>query len=107
MPMRKHHLDIGETTDDQGRPMVVAVGDVDLQTAPLLREHLTDPDHLGREVVVDLRHVRLVDSPGLGILIHSANLQREQGGRLILRGAQGPVRELFDLVRLENIVEVE
>jgi len=107
MAMRPHHLDIGETTDDKGRPMLVAVGDIDLQTAPLLRTHLTDTCYGVREVVVDLEHVRFIDSPGLGILIHSANVLRERGAELVLRSARGAVRELFDLVRLDHIITIE
>ena len=57
--------------------------------------------------MIDLRLVTFMDSPGLGTLIYCDRMQRERGGHLVLKDPTGPVRELFEIVHLANVVELE
>src|SRR5688572_20497907 len=98
-----HHLDLDLAIDPQGRKVLVASGDVDLQTAHLLRRRIATASEPGEDLVIDLRQVGFMDSPGLGTLIYCDRLQRERGGRLILKGPTGPVRDLFNIVQLANV----
>jgi anti-anti-sigma factor len=102
-----HHIDIDSAIDDQGRKVLVARGDVDLQTAQVLRRHIDRAALPGEELVIDLRQVSFIDSPGLGTLIYCDRVRRERGGRLVLKDASGPVRDLFEMVRLANVIELE
>jgi anti-sigma B factor antagonist len=102
-----HHIDIEVRTDEQGRKVIDAIGDVDLQTAPILRHRIETVAQPGEDLVIDLRRVAFMDSPGLGMLIHCDRVQRQRGGHLVLKGPTGPVRELFDIVRLGSVVEIE
>ena len=102
-----HHLDIREETDDQGRTVLVASGDVDLQTAPALRDRIESVAEPGDSLVIDLGEVTFMDSPGLGTLVYCDRLQRQRGSRLVLRSPTGPVRDLLELVRIANVIEVE
>jgi anti-anti-sigma factor len=105
--MPSHQIAIDEATDAQGRKVLVAVGDVDLQTAPELRRYIERAAEPGEDLVIDLRQVTFIDSPGLGTLIHCDRVRRERGGRLVLKDPSGPVRDLFDMVRLADVLEIE
>ena len=102
-----HHLVVDLATDEQGRKVLVTSGDIDLQTAPLLRRHIDRAAEPGEDLVIDLRQVTFIDSPGLGTLIHCDRVRRERGGQLVLRDPSGPVRDLFEVVRLANVIEIE
>lgn len=107
MPASHHHIDLDVETDEQGRTVLVARGDVDLQTAPRLRDRVEDLAAPGETLVIDLRQVTFMDSPGLGTLVYCDRLQRERGSRLVLKSPTGPVRELLDMVQIANVIEVE
>jgi anti-anti-sigma factor len=102
-----HQLDIDLAIDDRGRKVLVASGDLDLQTAQDLRRRIAAASEPGQDLVIDLRGVTFMDSPGLGTLIHCDRLQRERGGRLVLRDPSPPVRDLFEVVQLANVIELE
>jgi anti-sigma B factor antagonist len=104
MPPRKHTLELEEATDADGRPLLIAAGDVDLETAPKLRNLIEAAGEDGGDVVLDLRDVRFMDSPGLGTLIYCYQRQADHGGRLVVRRPQGHVRELFEIVGLAHIL---
>jgi anti-anti-sigma factor len=87
--------------------VLVARGDVDLQTAPTLRDRIANLSVPGETLVLDLRGVAFMDSPGLGTVVYCDRLQRERGSRLVLRGPTGPVRELLDMVRIADVIDVE
>jgi len=61
----------------------------------------------GEALVIDLRQVRFMDSPGLGTIVFCDRTQREQGGHLVLKDATGAVRDLFDVVQLGKVIELE
>jgi anti-sigma B factor antagonist len=102
-----HQLDIDTAIDEHGRKVLVAVGDVDLQTAPVLRRRIEAGTEAGEDLVIDLRHVTFMDSPGLGTLIYCDRMQRERGGHLVLKAPTGQVRELLEIVRLADVIELE
>ena len=107
MDTSHHQIVLDVETDEQGRTVLVARGDVDLQTAPTLRDRIEKLSSPGETLVIDLRHVTFMDSPGLGTLVYCDRLQRERGSRLVLRSPAGPVRELLDMVQIANVIEVE
>jgi anti-anti-sigma factor len=102
-----HQIDIDLGTDDDGRKVLIVSGDIDLQTSPTLLRVIRTTAEPGEPLVIDLRHVRFMDSPGLGTLIYSDRLQRERGGHLVLKNPRGPVNELFEVVHLAGLIEVE
>lgn len=104
MSARNHNLQLEEATDTDGRLLLIAAGDIDLETAPKLRDLIEGVAEAGREVVLDLRDVGFMDSPGLGTVIYCYQRQTERGGSLVVRGPQGHVRELFDVVGLAHIL---
>lgn len=100
-----HHIELAESVDAAGRPVIAVAGDIDLETAPTLRERIEAVAARGGDVVIDLREVGFMDSPGLGTLIYCFQLQEDRGARLVVRAAQGHVRELFEVVALSHLLD--
>ena len=107
MPHRPHHLEIQVIDDDTDRPVLALSGDVDLRTAPRLRDRIDAVAADATTVVIDLQEVRFMDSPGLGTLIYCHQRLAAQETELVVRAPTGPVKELFDMVRLDAIVPIE
>jgi anti-anti-sigma factor len=103
----KHQIAFAVTTDPEGRTVLAASGRVDLRTGPMLRRQVDRLARPGQTLVIDLRDVSYMDSPGLGTIIYCDRLQRERGGQLVVKNPTGEVRELFDVVQLANIIPVE
>jgi anti-sigma B factor antagonist len=88
------------STSNNGTMDIVTVrGEIDLVTAPLLRDAL---EGLGSRVTVDLRQVTFIDSTGLAVLI--AKKATDAGEFRIV--ADGPaVLRLFELTGLVDMLE--
>ena len=80
-----------------GAPAVVAFdGDLDLATAPQLRQQLLELVEHGRvDLVVDLAGCRFLDSAGLSLLLSTARRCEELGGSLRVVNATGSVDQLL------------
>ena len=86
--------------------VVLAVsGEVDLGTAPRLREQLNDLVAAGHlRVVVDLTAVEFLDSTGLGALVAGFKRLRAHDGELRLVCVPGRIRKVFELTRLDRVL---
>ena len=56
-----------------------------------------------KRVLLNLQDVAFMDSTGLGSLAASSELLRRQGGRLGVVNARGPVRNVFQITRLNKV----
>ena len=84
--------------------MLTVQGDIDLFTAPQLRQSVHDLLARGcRRIVVDLRRVAFLDSTGLGVLVGALKRARDEDGDLVLVGAQRPVRRVLSVTGLDKI----
>ena len=90
--------------DASASGVVVVTGEIDLHTAPRLREtllgHLTNDD---RHLTVDLSGVTFIDSTGLSVLIAGLRRARSLGGDLRLRA---PSRQTYKVLELTKLTEV-
>lgn len=78
-------------------------GEVDLATAPQLRERLDGLiDEGGERLVVNLEGVSFLDSTGLSVLVGALNRIQERGGTLALAALSRPVRKVLATVGLEQ-----
>ena len=55
-------------------------------------------------LVVDLGAVRFVDSSGLGVLMSALKRARSLGGEMVACNIVKPVKQLFNLVRLDRVM---
>ncbi|GAB7188640.1 hypothetical protein ATKI12_8471 [Kitasatospora sp. Ki12] len=86
---------------------VRANGEIDLDTAPVLRRALAAALESHREVVLDLSEVTFMDCAGLGTLVQARNQADRSGGRLVLRGAGRRVVRLLKLTGLHRRLAVD
>lgn len=79
-------------------------GEVDVYTAPRLRERLVELVEGGaRKVVVDLARVEFLDSTGLGVLVGAHKRLRAAGGTLALVCAREPLLKIFRITALDQV----
>jgi anti-sigma B factor antagonist len=97
---------VEEAAQNRGVSILRVSGYVDTTTSPDLERRL---QALLREkryhIVVDLSGVEYISSAGWGIFISEIREIREQGGDLKLAGMLPDVREVFDLLEFENILQ--
>ena len=60
-----------------------------------------------RKIIVDIAGLNYIDSAGIGMLVSCHGHMGHQGGRLRIAGAQGLVRESFDIVHIGLIVPLD
>ncbi len=58
----------------------------------------------GARIVVDLSSVRFVDSSGLGVLMAALKKLRSMDGDMAACSIMKPVKQLFNLVRLDRVM---
>jgi len=100
-------MDLGIEVDDSrsnSPHVVVAVsGEVDIATAPKLREKLVELASQGaQQVVVDLNAVEFLDSTGLGVLIGGMKRLRGLDGDLTLVCTQPRILKVFEITGLNR-----
>ncbi len=79
-------------------------GEVDVYTAPRLRERLVELVEAGaRSVVVDLSRVEFLDSTGLGVLVGALKRLRAAGGSLALVCGQERLLKIFRITALDRV----
>ena len=89
----------------QGRAVVVASGEIDMTTAPGLRQALGAAPQVSAQVVLDLTSVTFLDSSGIAVLI-DAFKQGSHGQQmtLCLAGAATRVRRVLDITRVSRML---
>lgn len=102
MDMRCRATVVGET------PLLHVSGEVDLATAPMLRDAALRlvSDMPGHIVAVDLDGVTVLDDTGLGVLLGAAGRARATGGDLYIVCTNERLREWFEVSGLARAVEV-
>ncbi|MBI3947677.1 MAG: STAS domain-containing protein [Armatimonadetes bacterium] len=96
------------TIGDNRRAVIVqVVGEVDVYTAPRLKDKLLQVERDGvHHIVVDLTEVGFIDSVGLGVLIGALRRARAGGGTLVLCGPNPRIRRILDITGLSSAFTV-
>lgn len=94
-------------TEIDGTPVVALDGDLDLATAPKLRDALVSLATSGeRLAVVDLSEVAFIDSTGLGVLVGGLKRFRSLEGDLRVVIASSRVARVFEMTGLDKAFSV-
>jgi len=87
--------------------VVEVQGEVDMFTAPKLREKLVQTVEEGcYRIVVDLQGVSFMDSTGLGTLVGGLKRVKEHEGTLALVCTSRPVLRVLSITGLNNVFPV-
>jgi anti-sigma B factor antagonist len=98
------HIDVERS---KGAAVVVVNGDVDLHSAPELRERLALlADGEDEHVVVDLSDSTFLDSMALGVLLAAKKRRDADGKRLDIVVSTPDVRRIFEITMLDRIFDL-
>jgi anti-sigma B factor antagonist len=82
-------------------------GEIDVYTAPRLRERLLELVSAGtKHVVVDLAKVDFLDSTGLGVLVGAHRRLRASHGTLSLVCSHERLLKIFRITGLDSVFEI-
>jgi anti-sigma B factor antagonist len=102
-------MELGLDVDDSHPPFTVLSvrGEVDVYTAPRLREKLVELVSQGHhQVVVDLESVDFLDSTGLGVLVGGLKRLRSHEGDLTLVCTQHRILKVFEITGLTKVFSI-
>ena len=84
--------------------LIVLTGQVDLHTAPELRDELVGAIEDGAlNIVVDLTRATFIDSMTLGVLLGAVKRLRPRGGRLRIVCSDPNIRKIFEITLLDRV----
>lgn len=99
-------FDVRSTTEN-GACVVSVEGEIDVYTAPRLKEVLVDVIEGGcPNVVVDLDRVSFIDSSGLGVLVGALRRAKEASGSLRLVCTRDGVLKIFRITGLDKVFPI-
>jgi anti-sigma B factor antagonist len=100
------NLDLDTTT--QGDTSVISLrGEIDVYTAPRLRQALIDLVSQGAtDIVVDMDKVDFLDSTGLGVLVGGLKRVKSNDGDLRLVVTQDRIMKIFDITGLSKVFPI-
>ena len=88
-------------------PVIAVSGEIDVATAPQLRECLHRVIAQGEStIVLDLLEVTFLDSTALGVLVGGLKRCREQGGDLHIVVADPRIVKIFEITGLTNVFTI-
>jgi anti-sigma B factor antagonist len=85
---------------------VIPVDELDASNAGDLKRDIAPILEANTRLVIDLSHLRFVDSSGLGAMLSCLRQVTAKGGNLKLCGMSKQVRTTFELVRMHRIFDI-
>jgi len=95
------------TREVNGTTVVAVGGEIDVYTAPKLRDKLTELVAAGvYDLVIDLEAVEFLDSTGLGVLVGGLKKARAHDGSLRLVCTQDRLLKIFRITGLSKVFDI-
>ena len=92
------------TREEDGRAIVAVGGEIDVYTAPKLRDQITELVSDGAyNIVIDLEAVEFLDSTGLGVLVGGLKKVRAHDGSLELVCTLERLLKIFRITGLAKV----
>jgi anti-sigma B factor antagonist len=89
------------------RTILSVAGEIDVYTAPQLRDRLVQLVADGSQhIVVDMERVEFLDSTGIGVLVGALKRARAEDGSLRLVVTSERILKIFRIVGLEKIFPI-
>lgn len=93
--------------EDAEVPVLAVKGEIDVSTAPELRDRLVQANQRGHKtVVVDLSEVTFLDSTALGVLVSGLKRFRSAGGDLRLVVTGRSVSKVLEITGLHEVFKI-
>ena len=96
-----------ETRQEKDHTIIEVGGEIDVYTAPKLRERITElVDEGYRKIIIDLEKVEFMDSTGLGVLVGGLKRVRTNDGSLELVCTQERLLKIFRITGLGKVFAI-
>jgi anti-sigma B factor antagonist len=96
-----------ETREVAGRTVVSVAGEIDVYTAPRLRDRITELVSAGNyHLVIDMEKVDFLDSTGLGVLVGGLKKVRTHDGSMELICSQDRLLKIFRITGLAKVFTI-
>ena len=93
--------------DDSGYTVIAVGGEIDVYTAPRLREKLISLVESGSyQLIVDMEAVEFLDSTGLGVLVGGLKRVRAHDGWIDLVCSQSRILRIFRITGLNKVFSI-
>lgn len=100
-------LMLNEYSAAPDRTVVEVSGEIDVYTAPRLRETLVNLVESGNyRLIVDMERVEFLDSTGLGVLVGGLKRVRAHDGGIDLVCTQGRILRIFRITGLSKVFNI-
>lgn len=94
-------------TIDNKLPVIELEGEVDVYTAPQLKQQMINLLESGaKQMIIDLSKVEYLDSTALGVLIGGLKRMRETDGNMVLVCPSARIRRVFEITGLDKIFDI-
>lgn len=96
-----------DTREQDGRTVVAVGGEIDVYTAPRLRDKITELVNAGHlRLVIDMDQVDFLDSTGLGVLVGGLKKVRAQDGSMSLVCNSDRLLKIFTITGLAKVFTI-
>lgn len=101
-------MDLEVDVQERDRWSVVALrGEIDVYTAPRLRQSLIDQVEAGKtNILVDMSKVDFLDSTGLGVLVGGLKRVKAQDGSLEIVATHDKILKIFEITGLSKVFPI-
>ena len=94
-------------SEDPGFTVIAVGGEIDVYTAPKLREKLISLVESGSyHLIIDMEAVEFLDSTGLGVLVGGLKRVRAHDGWIDLVCTQGRILRIFRITGLSRVFNI-
>lgn len=87
----------------EGVPVLDLSGEVDLSTAPMLQEMLTQVTDNSKHLIINMADVTYMDSSGFGTLLAVTRSLRPLGGSVHLTACSSSIERMLQITRLYTL----
>jgi anti-sigma B factor antagonist len=95
-----------EVSAQGGCTVISPAGEVDVYTAPVLRQQLVELLNAEEQcLIVDFTRIDFIDSTGLGILVGALRRARTMGAAMSIAGQSASAKKLFAITGLDRVFE--
>ncbi|MEX2458183.1 MAG: STAS domain-containing protein [Actinomycetota bacterium] len=101
-------MDLEVDTEQRDRWSVISLrGEIDVYTAPRLRQALIDLIEGGKsDILVDMSRVDFLDSTGLGVLVGGLKRVKAKDGSLEIVATQDKILKIFEITGLSKVFPI-
>ena len=93
--------------EKDGIPILELKGEVNIDTAPVLRLACDEVyNHGTKKLVLDFAKVTFIDSVGLALMIEMLQRFRQSDGALVLVNVEDQIRYLFELSKIDMLMSM-